>query len=246
MGDTKRKKPVELLTQDEIRALLAQCSRRAPTGIRDRALITVMYRAGLRVEEVLALRPSDIDATAHTVRVLHGKGDKSRTVGIDDGALAAVQLWLEARKSAGINGTSTKPLFCTITSGNAGHALSANQVRQMLRRRACRAGIEHRVHPHQLRHTYAGELSREGVPVDTIRKALGHSSLATTDVYLGNIAPADVIAVGRSRQWSEEQPSTARVERTQHLTDDAATPAQRPVVQHGNHAEQMDDDFGSD
>ena len=77
MTDTGRKRPVEILTADEVRQPLAQCSRRAPTGIRDRALITLMYRTGLRVSEALDLRPADIDPGRGSVRVLHGKGDQS-------------------------------------------------------------------------------------------------------------------------------------------------------------------------
>jgi integrase/recombinase XerD len=205
MADTGRKRPAEVLTEAELRALLAQCSHRAPTGIRDRALITVLYRAGLRVGEALALKVSDVDARQGTVRVLHGKGDRARTVGIDDGALAVVQLWLEARRQLGVPANGGTPLFCTLDGGE----LSANQVRQMLRRRAARAGIDKRVHPHGLRHTHAAELVREGVPVNVIQAQLGHSSLATTDVYLRHIAPADVIALGRSRAWAEDEPAGA-------------------------------------
>jgi site-specific recombinase XerD len=72
----------------------------------------------------------------------------------------------------------------------------------MVKRRAARAEITKRVHPHALRHTHAAELVAEGVPVNVIQKQLGHVSLATTDVYLRHIAPADVIAMGRQREWS--------------------------------------------
>lgn len=191
--------PPEVLTPDEVRAILAQCSRRAPTGVRDRALITVMYRAGLRVSEALALRVSDIDPKRGTVRVRHGKGDKARTVGVGDGALAVIDLWLNTRRSLGLahNGT---PLFCTLKGG----PVSDDAVRNMLRRRAAKAGIEKRVHPHALRHSYAFELSAKGTPVNVIQQALGHFSLQVTDAYLRHIAPADVIAVGRADDWSDE------------------------------------------
>ena len=179
-----------------MRSLLAACSRRAPTGIRDRALITVMYRAGLRCEEALDLKPADIDPDRGTIRVLHGKGDHDRTVSVDDGALAVVQLWLDARAKLGINGRHK--LFCTL----AGTPLYSSQVRAMVTRRAARAGIDKRVHPHALRHTHAAELVAEGVPVNVIQAQLGHVSLATTDIYLRHIAPADVIAMGRNRKWS--------------------------------------------
>jgi site-specific recombinase XerD len=79
--------------------------------------------------------------------------------------------------------------------------MQTGYVRDMLKRKAARAGIEKRVHPHGLRHTHAAELVREGVPMNVIRDQLGHTSLATTDRYLRNVAPADVIGMGRARTW---------------------------------------------
>lgn len=194
-----KKLPGEVLTPDEISALLRQCSRKAPTGIRDRALITIMYRAGLRVSEALALKPSDVDMRRGAVRVRHGKGDRSRTVGIGDGALAVLQLWLDARKRAGI-ANGGRALFCTLK----GTPMSDQQVRNMLKRRARNAGIERRVHPHALRHSYAFELSARGTPVNLIQQALGHAWLQTTDIYLRHIAPADVLALGRDDDWTDD------------------------------------------
>jgi site-specific recombinase XerD len=188
--------PAEPLTPGEVSLLLRGCSLRAPTGIRNRALIAVMYRAGLRVSEALALRPTDVNTTDGTLRVLHGKGDKSRTVGLDAAALDTVARWMDKRREYGFrNG----PLFCTL----AGAPMSAGYVRDMLKRQCAKAGIEKRVHPHGLRHTHAAELVREGVPINVIRDQLGHSSLAVTDRYLRNVAPADLIALGKSRTWAE-------------------------------------------
>jgi integrase/recombinase XerD len=81
--------------------------------------------------------------------------------------------------------------------------MSAGYVRDMLKRLKARAGLEKRVHPHGLRHTHAAELVREGVPINVIGDQLGHSSLAVTDRYLRDVAPADVIALGKSRTWTE-------------------------------------------
>jgi site-specific recombinase XerD len=182
-----------------MRALLGQCSRRAPTGIRDRALITVMYRTGLRVGEALALRLSDVDMARGTIRVREGKGRKARTVGIGDGALAVLQLWTGARRGLGL-ARNGRFLFCTL----AGRPMSYDAVRFMLARRAGNAGIERRVHPHALRHSWAFERSQAGTPVNVIQQQLGHASLLTTDVYLRHIAPADVIALGRADTWTDE------------------------------------------
>jgi site-specific recombinase XerD len=191
-----RRYPAEVLTPDEVRRLIAAPSGRAPTGIRNRALLVVLYRGGLRVAEALALYPKDLDCKAGTIRVLHGKGDRARTIGLDPTAFAVVERWLDRRAALGINGKA--PLFCTLD----GKPLASAYVRALLPRLARRAGIEKRVHPHGLRHTHAAELAREGVPMNVIRMQLGHSSLATTSRYLDHIAPEQVIEAMRGREWS--------------------------------------------
>jgi len=174
LGNAGKTYPAEILTADEVRALIRACSHRAPTGIRNRALIVVLYRAGLRVSEALALRPKDVDLEAGTVTVLHGKNDRRRTVGIDAGAGAVIERWAERRRGLGINGRA--PLFCTL----GGDPLQASYVRALLPRLAARAGIEKRVHPHGLRHTHAAELAAEGTPINLVQAQLGHSNVATT------------------------------------------------------------------
>lgn len=193
-----RRFPPEVLTEAEARALIAACSNRAPTGIRNRALIAVLYRAGLRLSEALALMPKDVDELAGTIAVLHGKGDRHRTVGLDPGAFALVMRWMDRRARLGITGR--QPLFCTLQ----GARLKPSYIRTLLPRLALRAGVEKRVHPHGLRHTHAFELMMEGVPVPVIQQQLGHSSLATTDRYLRHLAPAEVIQTMQRRQWSPE------------------------------------------
>jgi site-specific recombinase XerD len=187
--------PVEILTTAEANALLAACSSRAPTGIRNRALLAVLYRSGLRVGEALALRPADVDLEAGTIRVLRGKGGKARTVGIDAQACSVVARWLDRRRTSGT--PRTAPLFCTL----AGEPLSDRYVRAMVKRMAERAGIQKRVHPHALRHTHASELAAEGVPMNLLQAQLGHSSLATTDRYVRHIAPAQLVQAIRAREW---------------------------------------------
>jgi len=190
-----RKLPAELLTPDEVRALIRACSATAPTGVRNRALLVVLYRGGLRVGEALALYPKDVDAERGTIRVLHGKGDRDRLAVIDDGALAVVARWIDQRRALGIS--SRRRLFCTL----AGGPLQASYVRQLLPRLAGRAGIDKRVHAHGLRHAHAVELVEDGVPVHHIRDQLGHASLAVTDRYLRRIAPGARIDALRGRRW---------------------------------------------
>jgi site-specific recombinase XerD len=188
------KRPAEWLTAAEAKSLLAACDGTV-MGLRNRALVVVLWRAGLRCSEALGLRPLDVDFGAGTVRVLHGKGDKARTVGIDGQALEVVRAWLEAREAAG---WESPWLFCTRSGGQ----VSDRYVRSLVARLAVRAGVRHRCHPHAFRHTMAVELVREGWPVPLISRQLGHSSVATTDVYLANLQPAEVIDRARARSWA--------------------------------------------
>jgi integrase len=210
-----RKLPPELLTPDEVRALLAACSASAPTGVRNRALLVVLYRAGLRLDEALALTPVDIDVdvAGGVVRVgQRGVGHpretggvppttaagaaKERVVGIDTATLAIVDEWRSVRRSLGL--TDDPPLFCTLSGG----PLHPAYVRQLLPRLAEKAGIGKRVHAQGLRHTHAAELAAEGLPAEVIQAQLGHESLASTDRYLRRIPPVDRVGALQRRQWS--------------------------------------------
>lgn len=177
------KRPPEILTADELLRLLAAPSGRAPTGVRNRALIAAMYGAGLRVQETLDLRPSNLDIEHLSIRILHGKGDEDRFAGIDQGAMFHVVRWMDLRRARGIRG---RTLFCTLTGG----PLSQRYVRAMLVRMAVRADVDKRVYPHGLRHTHAVELERQGFTVSEIQQQLGHSNLHTTATYLNHISPS--------------------------------------------------------
>jgi site-specific recombinase XerD len=188
--------PAEILTADEVRALIKACSNRAPTGVRNRALVVLLYRGGCRISEALRLRPKDLDRAAGTVTVLRGKGGTRRTIGLDPGAFAVVERWLDTRAKLGISGRT--PIICTLK----GKPVASAYVRALMPRLARRAGIEKRVHAHGLRHTHAAELALEGHPMNLIQAQLGHASLATTSRYLSHIAPAQLIAAMQSRTWS--------------------------------------------
>lgn len=191
--------PVEILTPAEVAQLFRACSNRAPTGLRNRALITCLYRAGLRVSEALALKPKDIDRQAGTIRVLHGKGDKPRVAGIDHASFAAIDRWMDKRGELGLTGRH--PLFCTLR----GEAIDTSYVRHLMKRLADKAGIEKRVHAHGLRHSHAAELASEGHAMNLIQSQLGHSSLATTSRYLAHIQPQQLIDAMQSRApWETE------------------------------------------
>ncbi len=190
----KRTYPPEPLDHEELIALLEACGSDL-LGLRDRALVAVMYRAGLRVSEALALQPKDIDHARRAVRVLRGKGGRSRTVGLDAGAMEIVHEWMKARRGHGI--ADGAPLICTRMGG----AISAGYARRLLAGLGRRAGIAKRVHPHGLRHTHAAELRAEGIDIGIISKQLGHRSIATTVRYLDHIAPWAVVETIGGRSW---------------------------------------------
>ena len=190
-----RRFPVEVLTQDEIRRLIGACSKRSATGARNRALLVLLYRTGLRISEALGLHLKDLDAKAGTVRALRGKGGKPRTVGMDAAAFDILQLWLEKRVALRLGGR--QPVFCTLL----GDQLSTAYVRAMVRRLGRKAAIEKRAHCHALRHSHAYELANENVPLHVISAQLGHASVSTTHRYVAHLHPAAVIQTIRAREW---------------------------------------------
>lgn len=183
--------PAEVLDEGEVRALLATFSRRAPTAIRNRALVLLLWRAGLRISEALALQLGDVhlDGARPTLTVrAGGKFGKQRVVGIHAEAAAELGRWLDVRQRRGLG--RKRYVFCTLQGGR----LDASYVRAMLLRKRKRAGIERRVHPHAFRATLAVDLTREGVPLPAIRDVLGHANISSTDAYVRRVFPEEAIA----------------------------------------------------
>lgn len=131
-------------------ALIAQPSRRYPTGVRNRALLRLMYRGGLRVSEALNLTPRDVDLRRGEIRVNRGKGDRDRVVWVDDTTVEMLAAWQAIRPRS-------PRFFSTLKGGK----LQPSYVRTMTARYGRKAGIGIRVHPHLLRHTMASEALEE-------------------------------------------------------------------------------------
>lgn len=188
VGKHRRPKPADVFSPDEVKALANACSKRGTTGLRNRALVLVLWRSGIRISEALRLRASDIDRPHGQIRVLWAKGGRQRTVAVDDDALEVVDRWLDVRRrKLKIGRNVSTPIFCTLKGG----PLDRKYVWAMLQRLADKAGIEKRVHPHMFRHTHAVELETEGVSVRLIQEQLGHKNLATTDAYLRRLSPTE-------------------------------------------------------
>jgi integrase len=186
--------PADPPTVDELVAVLRHAGDDRH-GWRLRALIVVLWRAGLRLQEALALAEHDLDPRRGSLLVRRGKGGRRRAVGMDDWGWEQLRPWLTARAELPVG-----PLFCIIDGRTRGRAWSAATVRNEFRRVAARAGVRRRFAPHQLRHAHALELAREGVPLNIIQRQLGHLNLGTTSIYLQGIDPEEIITAVRTRR----------------------------------------------
>jgi site-specific recombinase XerD len=156
-------------------------------GWRLRAMIVVLWRGGLRIQDALALTEHDLDHRRGSLLVRNGKGGRRREVGMDEWGWEHVRPWLTARADLPVG-----PLFCIIDGPTRGRPWSGAAVRNELRRVAARAAVRRRFAHHQLRHAHALELAREGVPLNIIQRQLGHANLGTTSMYLQGIDPEEI------------------------------------------------------
>jgi integrase/recombinase XerC len=179
---TPKRLPRPLAVDDCVSLMEGPESAAAPDEklLRDRALVELLYGAGLRVGEVASLDVRDLDLHRGDVRVL-GKGGVERVVPVPAEARAALNAYLTARRAPGL---LAKPLFTALRPRRDGpRRLGVRDIRRILKARALRAGIRERVHPHRLRHSYATHLLDMGADLREIQELLGHASLSTTEKY---------------------------------------------------------------
>ena len=168
------------LSVDEVDALIAQPDVSTPRGLRDRALIELLYATGLRVSELVGLRPADLNLEASFL-TCPGKGDKQRLVPIGDEAARWMGRYLrEGRKT--LLGRRTSPrVFVNARGGGAG--LTRVGFWKILKAYARQAGLKTRLSPHTLRHSFATHLLERGADLRAIQMMLGHADLSTTQIY---------------------------------------------------------------
>jgi integrase/recombinase XerC len=171
------------LPVDETSALLGETGEPSLAGVRDRALLELLYASGLRVAEGCGLDVDDLDEARRTVRVL-GKGDKERVVPVGETALEALGAYLELR------GRRRGPLFLNARGGR----LTARSAHRIVRARARAAGIGQRVTPHTLRHSFATHMLGAGADLRLIQELLGHRRLSTTQRYT-HVSPEHLMRV---------------------------------------------------
>jgi integrase len=185
--------PADPPTVDEIVAVMRYTGDDRH-GFRLRAMIVVLWRAGLRIHEALALAEPALDPRRGSLLVRHGKGGRRREVGMDDWGWDELRPWLSARAELPVG------LLLYVIDGPTRGRSWSGAVRAEFRRVAARAAVRRRFAPHQLRHAHALELAREGVALNTIQRQLGHTNLGTTSIYLQGIDPEEIITAVRTRR----------------------------------------------
>jgi site-specific recombinase XerD len=189
-----RRYPADPPRIEEIVAVMRHAGT-GPHGLRVRGLIVVLWRAGLRIAEALALNESDLEPAQGSILVRSGKGGRRRIVGMDDWGWEQLRPWLEHRATLPIGS-----LFCVINPPRPGTPWASSAARTRFRELAAQAGVRRRFAPHQLRHAHAVEMAREGVPLNVIQRQLGHANLGITSVYLQGIDTAEIVDTVRSRR----------------------------------------------
>jgi integrase/recombinase XerD len=176
-GFRKPKTLPKALTLQQLESVLNAADLTKPSGVRDRAVMELIYGAGLRVSEAVSVEREALDLVGGAIRVT-GKRGKTRWVPLPSQTVHWLKLYLlDARQKL-----ATKPTSLLIVSDH-GNAMRREQVYVRLERLARKAGIEQKIGPHTLRHTYAVHLLKGGADLRAVQELLGHESIATTQVY---------------------------------------------------------------
>jgi integrase/recombinase XerD len=168
----------EVLSRDEVARLLAQPHGGAPAALRDRALLETMYACGLRASETIGLELADLDLEAGILRA-RGKGSKERIVPIGSKAIASLQAYLERARPRLVGVADQTRVFVNQRGGR----LSRQGLYKIVQRHAKSAGLDHRMSPHTLRHSFATHLLSGGCDLRSLQEMLGHADIATTQIY---------------------------------------------------------------
>ncbi|MEW6581477.1 MAG: site-specific integrase [Actinomycetota bacterium] len=186
----------DILTPDEVRALIAATPSRSATGRRNRALIVALYRGGLRLSEALALLPEDVDVEEGVLSIAGRSVTSRRRIGLDPQSREVLAAWAVDREDLGLR--DEQPFFSTLR----GEPIKDAYVRALLPRLAAAAGLAKRVHASGLRASHALELAGEGFPLRVVQEHLGIESLAAAQRYLERYRPVDPVRAIQSRDWA--------------------------------------------
>lgn len=166
------------LSEEEIDALLEAPDTQTAYGLRDKAMLELMYASGLRVSELISLELGQIDLTVGVIKVL-GKGNKERLVPVGEHAVDYLQKYIESARHELVTQQKSSSLFLS----KRGAGMSRQAFWQLIKRYTLVAGIKADVSPHTLRHAFATHLLNHGADLRTLQMLLGHADLSTTQIY---------------------------------------------------------------
>lgn len=176
------------LTNSEVEALLEAPDVTTKRGIRDQAMLEVMYASGLRVSELLSLVKEQVNFNRGIIKI-KGKGNKERIVPIGEYALSKLVTYINEVRSTIVNSKDEKVLFINLNA----KPLSRQYFFKMIKEYALEAGIRKKVSPHTLRHAFATHLLENGAELRAVQVMLGHTNIATTQIYL-NISSSRIVS----------------------------------------------------
>lgn len=166
------------LTEADVEGLLAAPALEQPLGLRDRAMLEVLYASGLRVSELVTLKVPQVSRDMGVVRVM-GKGSKERLVPLGEEALSWLERYLKEARPALLNGKTSDALFVTTRAA----VMTRQAFWHLLKRYALQAGLHKPISPHTLRHAFATHLLNHGADLRVVQLLLGHADISTTQIY---------------------------------------------------------------
>lgn len=175
----KMKKAIPgVISLDDVESILAAPDESLPEGLRDAAMLEILYATGIRVSELIGLKLNDVNFELGFV-VVYGKGSKERVVPIGDKARDKLLLYLRDSRPALLKARESKALFVT----RRGAGMTRQGFWKIIKAQALRAGVTKKISPHTLRHSFATHLLERGADLRTIQVMLGHSDISTTQIY---------------------------------------------------------------
>lgn len=168
----------DTLSEPAVKTLLESVDTGRPLGLRDRAILELLYASGLRVSELTGARLENLHLEEGMIRVT-GKGNKTRLVPVGKAALEAMSVYLERERPRLVGRRSGSEVFLSVR----GSKLTTARIWQIVRERAKLAGLDGNVYPHQLRHSFATHLLGNGADLRVIQELLGHADISTTQIY---------------------------------------------------------------
>ncbi|MBF0153901.1 MAG: site-specific tyrosine recombinase XerD [Magnetococcales bacterium] len=168
----------QILNEEEVESLLNAPDRSTDLGLRDAAMLELLYATGLRVSELIFLETDSIEPGFGFVRVI-GKGDKERLVPVGEAALDIVERYRQSARQVLLGSNKTRALFVTARGG----PMTRQNFWYVIRRHAVMAGIAKPLSPHLLRHSFASHLLNHGADLRAVQMMLGHADISTTEIY---------------------------------------------------------------